>query len=442
MSRLHPNTRIGRVVNALWRNWAMSVGALMLPILLGAFLPAMWIPFICVAEAYVLATFMRSDLSSGLSACSVIVRLTIRILFITAAAMFIVAILCTDWLVPTMIYLEVYNSEIPFVTCLVLFPVTAFICATALYVGMGERKARAFQRRNGFFAGDSVVATLYYRESRYQLAVLMAMALVLGGVEYWYYYARYINTDFNDPDRYFFSYMPVALYLLSLLFMWGRYVSMENLYLSIEASEPHKINHTIVRFLLLFGDEILLHSGADGKWDTPAECVIPRCRAVTEPQAELLLSEQTGIENAYLRYCFTNDGFAEGSNIIHYAAFLGEHDAEEMGKDDTWFNAYMIDTAMRAGALTPVLANELYRIHTMTMAWKTYDREGKRRYPIKHYRPTFRIGDLREWNVDYDDHLWFDVAHNNEDKALFHSRKLWHRLTDIFRPKTSAPEKR
>lgn len=72
------------------------------------------------------------------------------------------------------------------------------------------------------------------------------------------------------------------------------------------------------------------------------------------------------------------------------------------------------------------------------MAWKTYDREGKRLYPIKHYRPTFHIGDLREWNVDYDDASWFDIAHNNEDRPFFRLRKLWRRMTGVFHRKSTV----
>ncbi|MDE6526139.1 MAG: hypothetical protein K2L75_02695, partial [Muribaculaceae bacterium] len=117
----------------------------------------------------------------------------------------------------------------------------------------------------------------------------------------------------------------------------------------------------------------------------------------------------------------------------HYAAFVPSEESVADLASDQWFNAYMLDTALAANALSPLLANELYRIHTITMAWKTYDRQGKRLYPIKHYRPTFHLGDMRHWAVDYDDASWFDVAHNNEDRAFFRLRRLWMRMTGIFR---------
>lgn len=177
--------RTDMVLRALWRNWAVAYGAITLPLLLALFVPRIWIPFICLGAGYLLLTMMRSDVNSGVSSCSLIIRLASRILLIASAAMFVVVILCTDWLVPTVVYLDLYNSEIPFITCLVIFPVTALACGISLATGMGIRICRHRQRQNGFYAGDSIVATLYYKESKYQAGILMILGLLLGAVEYW-----------------------------------------------------------------------------------------------------------------------------------------------------------------------------------------------------------------------------------------------------------------
>ncbi len=426
------------MLKVVWRNWAVAYGAITLPLLVALFVPKIWVPFVCLAESYLLISLMRSDLDSSVSHCSLIAYLSSRMLLLTSAVMFIVVILCTDWLVPTVIHLDLYNSEIPFITCLVEFPATAVMCFCSLYLGFGKRHCRDCQRRNGYYAGDSIVATLYYRESKYQIVVLLILSLMLGGVEYWYYFARYINSDLNAPDRFFFNYMPVAMYLLSLLFMAGRYASMRRLLLALEESRPGAANSTVVRYLIFNDDDLLLHQGTEGQWDTPAEAVVSRTASIGEPRARLLLSELTGITNFRLRYCFTNDGFAAGSNVIHYAAFVdGDADVKPDG-GDCWFNTYMLDKALATNSLAPLLANELFRIHTMTMAWKTYSREGRRRYPIKHYRPTFRFRDMHAWDVDYDDPIWFDIAHNNEDRHFFRPRQLWSRLTGVFRRKHTA----
>lgn len=426
------------MLKIVWRNWAVAYGAIILPILIAAFAPKIWVPFVCLAESYLLISLMRSDLDSVVSRCSLVIFLASRVLLLTSAIMFVVVILCTDWLVPTVIHLDLYNSEIPFITCLVEFPAAVVMCSCTLYLGYGKRHCRECQRRNGYYAGDSIVATLYYRESKYQVAVLLILSLMLGAVEYWYYFARYINSDLNAPDRFFFNYMPVAMYVLSLVFMAGRYASMRRLLLALEESRPGAVNSTVVRYLIFNNDDLLLHQGTEGLWDTPAEAVIARAASIGDPQASLLLTELTGIANFRLRYCFTNDGFAIGSNVIHYAAFIDGSPDEAPHGGDCWFNTYMLDNALATNSLAPLLANELYRIHTMTMAWKTYSREGHRLYPIKHYRPTFRFRDLHGWAVDYDDPTWFDIAHNNEDRPFFRSRQLWSRLTGIFKRKRMA----
>ena len=61
------------------------------------------------------------------------------------------------------------------------------------------------------------------------------------------------------------------------------------------------------------------------------------------------------------------------------------------------------------------------------MAWKTYDRDGRRLYPIKNYRPTFRFRDFKTWDVDYNDLHWLDVATNNEDKPFYRLRRFWRK---------------
>jgi len=426
-----------QVLRTLWRNWAAAYGAVTLPILLGLFVPRIWLPFICLVEAWALISFGRSA-SLSTSACSLVMRVVSRSLMVSAILMFCIVILCTDWLVPTVIHLQLYNSEIPFVTCLVISPVTAIMCLVWLYGGLADNYCRSCQRRNGYYAGDSIVATLYYRETRYQITILLILSLVVGSVEYWYYFARYINSDLNNPDRFFFNYIPLAMYLLSLFFIGGRYTSMRELYKAIEQQHDGHRNRTVVRFLIFCADELLLHTEPDGHWDTTVKMTVARVASMGQHQAELLFSDHTGRKAPSMRYCFTNSGFATGSNMIHYAVFVDPENKDEYTDGGVWFNSYMLDNALATNSLAPVLANELFRIHTMTMAWKTYDRNGRRLYPIRHYRPTFRLRDLPDWNVDYDDQTWFDVAVNNEDNRFFRLRSLWNRLTGVFSHKAQA----
>lgn len=430
---------VTRVLKNVWRNWAIACGAIMLPLVFALFTAKTWLPFIALAEIYILSIFMRSRYNRSLTVCSLPVWLSVRVLAWSAVAMLAVNILCTDWLVPTAVHLELYNPEIPFITCLIVFPVTAVLCALVLFAGLGGDFCRRCQEAYGYYAGDSIIGTLYYREARYQLSVLMLVSVLLGAVEYWYYFARYINSNLDNPDRFFFVYMPLAVYVISLVMMGGRYGSMRMLYNAVDEANPRRRNTTCVRFLIFCGNDMLLHRDDDGVADTPVETIISARVAMGHEEARLLFTELTGMTDFALRYCFTNEGLVAGANTMHYAVFVEADKIPELphGDNDIWFNTYMLDCALSAGAVAPVLANELYRIHTITMAWKTYDRNGRRLYPIKHYRPTFRLGDLQRWTVDYDDLHWLSVARNNEDRRFFRLRALWDRITGVLINKNS-----
>lgn len=420
------------LLKELWRNWAVAYGAVTLPLLLSLWLPKVMISLLTLVEAWFLIAALKSNWSNIVNKCSLVIRIASRIMLLTALIMLIIVILCTDWLVPTVIHLEVYNQEIPFITALIVFPVTAIMCLMWLYMGFGDRHCRLCQRLHGVYAGDSIAATFFFRETRYQVFILLLLSLSLGGIEYWYYFAKYINSDLNDPDRFFFNIIPVVVYLVSLLFMYGRYFNMQKLYDALRVKKGDNGNRTIVRYLIFSGDELLLHQGTDGVMDTPAEIVINRTKSIGEPQARLMFEELTGLSEFDMKYCFTNDSFASGTNIIHYTVFVDESRRVLIDDGDIWFNAYMIDRALASNSLSPVLANEIYRIHTIAMAWKTYDRNGRRLYPIRQYRPTFRFRDLPDWDVDFDDITWFDVAGNNEDRRFYRIRRFWNRLTGVL----------
>ncbi len=113
----------------------------------------------------------------------------------------------------------------------------------------------------------------------------------------------------------------------------------------------------------------------------------------------------------------------------HYAAFVKAEDYPAVKDHGTWFTLDQLDRMIKTARLSAELTDEIYRIFTITMAWKTYDTEGRRLYPIKHYRPTFRLRDLKSWTVDYNDVSWFAIANNNQDRPFFRTRRFWHKIT-------------
>ena len=128
-----------------------------------------------------------------------------------------------------------------------------------------------------------------------------------------------------------------------------------------------------------------------------------------------------------VRYLYDDTGYLNGANVLHYAIFLKDDATPDLRLSGKWETIDELDRQLKAGMLAPQMLSELNRIYNVTMAWKTYDRDGRRLYPIKHYHPTFRLRDFKNWDVDYGDLHWLDIATNNEDRPFFKLRRFWRK---------------
>lgn len=422
----------GAVIGALWRNWAISYGALTLPMVLAFFIPRVTIPFILLIEAYLLAAYSRAKGRLALGSCAHILIVARRTLAISGLIMIGILVLYTDRVIPTVFRIETFNADIPFIICLVMAPVQIVLSALRLLLGEKSSRCRRCKERHKAYAPDTAIVHIYFRESRYQLQILLAISVVLGAIEYWYYFARYINVNLNPQDLFIFNLLPLVAFLLSIFFLGGRYATIEHLYESMYGHPTETKRSTRVRFLVFSGNELMVALQPNGRWDTPFRQTIGFTDHLGDHRAAVMFSDATAISSPTVKYLFTNATFATENNVIHYAVFLNGEQRESLGPEKMWFTAYMIDQALSTRALEPLLAQELYRIHTITLAWKTYDREGHRLYPIRHYRPTFRLSDLPSWTVDYDDDHWVFVSRFNQDRSFFRLRKAWMKFTSIF----------
>ena len=92
-----------------------------------------------------------------------------------------------------------------------------------------------------------------------------------------------------------------------------------------------------------------------------------------------------------------------------------------------------LERLLNGDSLAPLMAAEIHRLYTVTMAWKTYDRLGRRLYKIKNYRPTFRLRDIQNWDVDFNDSQWLRVAVNNQDRPFYSLKRFWRRYVNGVR---------
>lgn len=414
------------VLRMLWVNWGISFGSVSLMLLLSLVLPPLALPFVaCVIAAWLRfgrRAYCDRTIEGRLTVGAL--RVATHTFVASAFVMMAILILCTPLLVGRVIVIPMYNDELPFVTCLVMFPLMALFSGWWLLFG---------RRRIVPEVGVSQIRQMLPREEAYQVRILMVLSLVLGAVEYWYYFARYINSNLNSPDRFFFVFMPIGIFLLSLFFMGGRYTTLGSLVEAVNTL-PQPVVSTLVRFLIFSDNQILVRPNHLGLYDTPAEALERKTDFVSPERASEIFERQAETTQFTLRYLYTSEAegpTAGGLNIKHFAAILdGALPRTEVSSDDLgdlWVGMYDIRRLAAEGKLAPLLARELVRIYAITMAWKTYDRSGRRLYPIRNYKPTFRLRDIAKWDVDYDDLSWLEVARYNEDKLMWRIRNFFSR---------------
>ncbi|MDE6238991.1 MAG: hypothetical protein K2M54_03275 [Muribaculaceae bacterium] len=416
-------------IRGLWNNWAIAFGAIALVTFFSLFISKVILPAIIFVLAYVMMAKLKSDSgNSKMGACNLIVWATAIILFWSGLIMVIINIIHAEWFFGGRFVVEPFNPQHPYVASLIIFPTALAVSIYFLARGHSLKICQNCHARFGYYHQSSSVATLYFREARYQLRLMLMLSLLLSIVDWGYYYFFYINVNFNSPDKFYFIIMPIAVYLISLVYMSLRYMSMSDDLVARYSSKNMKPMMTLVRFLVLSGDRILLSEQSDGLIDTPVKKTMTRREEISLDEARHEFADMSGTKDFDLKFLYSESGYVNGTNVIHFAAFLPDaaesHDLRVRGQ---WNTIDQLDRQLKAHKLTPLLMSELHRIYNITMAWKTYDRDGRRLYPIKNYHPTFRLRDFKKWDVDYTDLHWLDIASNNEDRPLFRLRRFWRK---------------
>ena len=416
-----------RLMLSLWSNWAITTLCFIAVLCTSFFLNKMITPLAVAFMAFLLLNYSTRLRSGSTPRCVLIIRIGMLSLFWTAVIMTCINFLNSRIMFNGIINWSKSSQDIPYINSLVLFPVISMVCIWEMIRGYNAGFCRRCRLHTGLSRITNVITAIYSRESRYQMQLLLCLSLAMSTIGWWYYVSYYINVNLNTPDRFFFSYMPIALMLFSLFFIRVRYSNM--------AAMVGPLTHVkkgvaqIARVIIISGDYILLATRSGGRWDTPISFHLNSNKDEDiRTQVEQGFQQVANLDNADLRYLYINKSYDMVSNVYHYAALLpdGQENGTLPGK---WFSLEMLDTLIRTTKISTEMADEIYRIYTITMAWKTYDRNGKRLYPIKQYRPSFKLRDFKEWDVDYDDASWFDIADNNEDSKFWNTRRFWKRIT-------------
>lgn len=438
---------LSAAIFGLWRNWTIAIGFLAVLSFVSPLISQAWLAPVCIALFLGLQWVRAVMGNQDVPVCSRLYK-EVSVIILVITCVVLVRYFLTGGEGAFELTGQPVNSNGPLLGILISAPVTALVTAFFLLQKREPLVCQLCHLRYGNVVKNGFIGTLYQREWRYQTRLLMGLALLLGVVDWTYYLSHYINVNLNRADYFFFLWLPLALYVISLVYLGWRYYSLWVFY--CHNDEGHLVvnpSSTTVRFLVLFDDRILLdirrtdkffNNGAVIKrFDTPAVTTLPYQERYDAGRAAQLFQQISGIPGAEVRPMYDSPDNVTYRNIFHFFAFVDSKELVAGSKlEGEWFSLGELRQLMEQHLTGNDLNSEMARIYRVAMAWKTYDREGRRLYKIKHYRPTFRLKDIRGWDVDYNDGHWLEVGRLNEDSHLFRIRRFMKRLEKKIRRST------
>ncbi|MBD5252396.1 MAG: hypothetical protein HDS40_03985 [Bacteroides sp.] len=442
------NTTQEAAIFSLWLKWLIAEGALFIPNVLSVYLPAVYIPIVCIVLAIALLMFERSSFRSFSVACPLILSISIRGLLVSAFIMGIVSMFHRHGWSNYFIDLTTINPAIPYVTALIISPVVLVLTIWALIRGPKYGVCRRCIVEYGPMSERGPLGEMVTREGRYQLTFLMSISLVLTLFTWIYYLVWYVNININIPDRFVFGWVPVVLYVVSIFYMGARCFTLwsEHFEDRDEAGEDTHPSSISLRILIIHGNSIFLSrtddlddlpaKTAEGEiphveFDTPAAFGLPYEKNLPLGRASEIFAKLSDLRPSdfTMRFLYSSREILSGRTTYHYVCTPSDPALiASTALSGRWFNLPQFTSLYQNRELTPMLAAEIYRIYTVAMAWKTYDREGRRLYKIKNYRPLFRLEGICDWDVDFNSPHWLTVSRFNEDRPFWRLRRMFNRL--------------
>lgn len=425
-----------QVLRALWIDWAIALAAPIVLVLVSLVVIAAWLPAMAFVLAAILHTLYKRSLTLPMPGCSLLTLLMTRVMLWAAVIMLVMA-LCYRFGI-LIDFFGHADPSLPYIPALVLGPLSTIF--SGYYVFRGSRSA--FYRRCQIIFGSpaelGTLGTLYSHEGRYQVSFFFRISVALTIVTSIYYWVFYIDTDINSPDRFVFVWLPTIFNGLAVLFLAKRYANIAHS-LAAEARRepsetghldglyPGKANASTVRFIIVDDQHFYFAplSSLDGMlteadiYDAPVTLTLPYRRDLQLDEAKKLLSQALGTEDFALRHFYTSVSADDNSNTFHFIARI-----EKPSIPFPHFTPMQTSRLIDAHRLTSLLATEIHRLYTITMAWKTYDIHGRRLYKIKNYKPVFRLEGIINWRVDFNDRRWLEIAMLNQDHPLYRLRRF------------------
>lgn len=427
----------------IWLNWVIAVGAILLTIVLSLWVKATALPLIAFGFEIVLFALIKRNREARVPICYLLPFVATRALFWSAVVMIIINIMYSRWFVGHFFDPGEINLQIPFIAQLILAPITLVTAIWARFYRKEMSFCRDCKIRFGTPAERGFLGKLFTQEANYQMRCLIVVSAISTVLTWSYYFMSYVNVNLSKADKFFFVWNTVLVFIATVIYLGIRYLGLWSYYCHSENRNSFQLGATTkLRYIMLWDDYVCLQSpepDADSmmpeedKTDTPVKLTLTFRQNVTLFDARRNFEAISGLSGTDVRFMYSTMSTNADCNIFHYLCFLtDEQKARFDAKSERchWYKINEVAEMINSHAMAPIMSAELMRLHSITMSWKTYTPEGKRRYKIKNYKPTFRLRDIKKSDVDYNDHRWLFVAHNNEDTPFYRLRCLWRKYVN------------
>lgn len=429
----------------MWWYWALSTGILVSIIVLSLWVKPIYLPIVAFALDILLYSTIRSNRKARVPSCYLIPFICARALFWSAVVMLIINFVHSHWFIAHIGSLGPIDKQRPFITQLIVAPITLIVALWTNYRGGDLGLCRDCKIRFGTPAERGFLGKLFTQEGRFQNRLLIFIAAFSTVATWSYYLLSYVGTGLTRTDRFFFVWCTAIVYLISTLYAVFRYLGLWSYYCRKEENVSRgQISMTELRYIVFWDNFIAMRkyeSDSNGQltdaphMDTPVKLSLSFRQEVSLFDATRHFTALTQIKNADVRFMYSTLTTNADCNLFHYLCFLDDEQKAEFDRKyptAEWLTLSAIADLINNGQCSALFSAEVVRLHTMAMAWKTYDEEGERRYSIKHYRPTYRLRDVKNYRLDYNDPLWLRIADNNQDRPFFRLRRWWRKHLNAF----------
>lgn len=436
MLNIEDQRRQTHALFSLWREWVVACGAPMVVMLFSVWVPALWLPLVTFILTALLIYAIKASKQSEMMSCNLTIYVMYRVMLYSGIIMLALAFLVKHEVLEQ--WFGAYNRVHAYIPELVIAPVTFLMGQYVLIRHLNLSFCKDCVARMGQNVDQGFLGRMFRQEGRFQQKVLTYMFLALTVEGYLYYWLVYYNGYYNVTDKLAFVWLPIIVYLASVIYMGLRYFMLWMYY--GQDRQGGDVDHTGVtrlRYIIVNDDRIYLAPEDENrygdedvvKYDTPAVYTFQRREKIMPPEAKGYFVRLTKIHDFAMRFMYESRTVGGATNVIHFIVDV-KNPAElaESSLKGEWYSLERVNEFLHQRLLSEKFAAELNRLYHITMAWKTYDRNGIRRYREKHYRPAFRMRDIHNPDVDYNDKQWLYVARMNEDKPFFRVRRWWDRV--------------